>query len=134
MMSLLISLCLKRSAVVEELVEHWQIDHRDAMLAYDVEELCGESVEVCKLCAHMWTQLVGSLLDCKIPNTEETGRAALKAIDATLRAATSILRCVADAQGRGFEIKGAARLQSSVHNLEAIREKLMKKWPFTDHK
>lgn len=133
-MSLLISLCLKRSIVVDELVEAWQRDHQQAMFAHEVDELCAESNEVCRLCANMWSQLREQLFDCKVQDVDKTGRMALEAIEKALHGARRVLGLIADAGKLGFEINGAADLEEQVRNLEGIREKLLRKWPFYDHK
>lgn len=41
-MSLLVRRCLNRTHLLEQLVETWQIDHKEAMHARDLEEPLGK--------------------------------------------------------------------------------------------
>jgi hypothetical protein len=132
-MSVLLQRCLKRSNLVEQLVEQWQVEHEEAMLARDVEELCGEAIELCRLCGHTWQELKTLLFANCITDTEATGRVALEGFENAGRAVRRVVRLLDDAIARGHGIGGAQELRRGMNDVHDIKERLLKKWPFIDH-
>ncbi|GEM_PF-4877057 len=131
-MNILIDLCAKRSSIIEELAEKWQIDHDDAMLAWDLEQLCCEGAALCKLCRSMWDNARARLLEGKITDINGMGEVLLRVITSVLRSCDSFLRNATDLQQKGFAIKHVEDLQQEMTKLLATKETLLKKWPFID--
>lgn len=133
-MGVAINRCLRRSAVVESLVEEWKLAHNEAMHAVDIEELCHECLDLCALWKHAWQHVTTLLLCGKLNNTDEVGEALSRAVAGSVRAITHVLSAADEIMARDFEMKGAAELKTGLRDMEAILSKIAEKWPFTNKK
>ena len=133
-MSILVSRCVKRSHVVEELLEGWSSDHREAMLASDIEELCNESVELCQLLETSWQGLFASLFEDPFFNTEVVGQLFQDAVRRSAKAVRKVDVLAVEAQKRGYEIEKADELANGLARLDALDVEVATKWPFVDRR
>lgn len=131
-MSILVTRCLKRSELVKELyervTENWQIEHKGAIFASDVEELCGECLELTELCKHVWTTLRGNLE--KIRNTQKVGLAFEEALAKSLDVLKGVLELCETADKKNYQIKGHERVMNELSELKELSEAFAKDWPF----
>jgi hypothetical protein len=127
--SFLITRCVKRSHVVQELYENWQLAHKEAMFAGDVED---ESIELCRLLEHAWPTLVANLFTGPVFNIEATGRLFQQAIRRSIQVVRGVDRLVAEAERRSYTIQEAASLRSALAGIEKLDRAVEQKWPFVD--
>ena len=133
-MSLAMQRFVKRSDLVEDLVERWQADHDEAMQASDIEELCGECVALAELCQHAWEHVKTALFTGAIADTEATGRMVQGALDKSLDVLNQVAKRAADATRGGYEIRSKPDLERALNTIAEIKSKLLNKWPFIDYK
>src|ERR1700722_20058517 len=99
-MSFLVNRCVKRSHVMQELYEEWQIAHQDGMRASDVEEMCGEWLELCELWPHVWRGLLSALFENTIDDTERLGGVFKDAVSRTNKVGNGISGLVSEMSRR----------------------------------
>lgn len=129
-MNVLLDRCMRRSNLVHELYESWQLDHQEARYAADVEELCGEAVDLCRLCRHVWQTLWDELFKLLIYNPITTGLSFQKIIDRSTEVAASINGEAIKATNKGHKFAGAEQLADCVRDMEALKKEIADKWPF----
>ena len=57
-MDMLIIRCRQRARLATELVDRWKVDHLQAMMACDVDELLAECSEVGRLVKRVWLKII----------------------------------------------------------------------------
>jgi hypothetical protein len=128
-MSILVRRCLGRSRLVEELVENWQIEHKQAMFAGDMEELVVEFIALGELIQHGWESMIDRLFDEKIDNIDAAGDMMRAAISRTLKVSTKLEEFVGLAEQMQNPIDKAHSFRSVVRNLQHIDAEVKKRWP-----
>lgn len=132
-MGVAVERCLRRSAVVQALVEEWQQAYEEAQRVTDVEELCHECIDLCSLWRHAWRGVTKSLLNGKFTDTDFIGRALEDAIAKTIRTVGNVLASANEIRSRGFEMSCIDELERGLHDVTRIGKQLADSWPFTDH-
>lgn len=131
-MSILVTRYLKRSELVQalfdEVHEDWQLEHKDARFAWDVEELCGECLELTVLCNHVRDTLRSNLETTG--STQEIGRAFQGALVRSLSVMKGVLDLCEAADQNGYPIKGHTRLADELATLTGMVASFEKEWPF----
>ena len=133
MSMLLNDLCLRRSSLVKELVQRWQLEHEEAMAARDVEELVQEYLDLCRLLVRGWQGLYQRLFS-DLEDIDAAGERMLTAITQTLDVCGPIGDLIAKTKAAGYQIHGSEEFAKQVENLKALRAEVIKTWPTVDHK
>lgn len=131
-MSILVSRCVKRSQIVQELLASWQLNHPDALFAADIEQLCGESVETCQLLRSAWRTLYESLFTGPAFNVETVGRLFHQTVRRSIEVVAEVKNLVREAERRRFPIEKSAELAIQLEQLEAVERTIAASWPFVD--
>src|SRR5262245_34600890 len=121
-MSIFVRRYLGRSRLVEDLLEHWQVDHNDALFAQDVEALARECVELGKLTRHTWNLLVNHLFDGVILNLDEVGQTMDKSVQRTLGVFASVRKLIAEAKRRGFALECSTDFESAARETQLVMD------------
>ena len=132
-MSILVRRCLSRSYLVEELVENWQLDHQEALLAGDVEELVSECLELSNLLKRAWRNLIKQLLDEQVDDLDKAGRMMLAAVRKSEKVLQVVQGQIAEATRRGHPIETSGELQKAIGETHQLAAEIAAKWPATDH-
>ena len=128
-MSVLVHRCLGRSRLVEELVEDWQIEHKNVMLLRDVEELASECLELGKLVQHVWGVLSEELFDGRIEDLEGIGEEMRVAIEKTRHVVALVSNAICEVERKGYVSKQGADLRLAAHEIEQVAKDFKKTWP-----
>lgn len=131
-MSILARRCLGRSRFVEELVENWQIEHRQAMFARDVEELVSECLQLGELILHGCKSLVERLFDEQIDDIDAAGEMMRSSITRTLRTFQIVEEEVGKAECKGYNIEKSSSFRKVARELHQVQAELETTWPSVD--
>lgn len=142
-----VSPCQRRSELVQKLFDEFNEDwhlgadtkfpfeikaNQDADFARDVEELCGECLDIPRLYQQAWQKLLDNLPEIK--NTQEAGRAFQGALNDTIQVCGHILALCAAARKMGQAITGAEKLKGEILNLQELAGRVDRDWPFLNKK
>ncbi len=133
-MSLLVRRCLNRSHQLEQYVETWQIDHKGAVYAGDLEELVEECLEIAPLLRRAWDRAVERLFDEgerseKVFAGEEVIRGAISRV---VRVFGISAKLIESAERAGFSIDGVGRFRDGLRDLERLEQEAENQWPPMD--
>jgi hypothetical protein len=128
-MSILVQRYFRRSRAVEELAEDWQIEHKNAMLVRDVEELVCECLELGKLAKYVWNASSDSLFDGMIKDLDVIGGMLRMAIGRTKYTFCLVNEGIGEAQRQGYEIARAAEFCTTVQEVNSMAVDFEKTWP-----
>jgi hypothetical protein len=131
-MSILARRCLGRSRLVAELVENWQLEHKQAMVARDVEELVLECVDLGKLIQHCGKSLFARLGEEDFVEIDEIGDTMRAAIAKSLLAFESVRDDVRMAEHKGFIIDNSVSLENVILELRQMEAEFKNNWPTVD--
>jgi hypothetical protein len=132
-MSLAVRRCLRRSHLVEELVEAWQIDHRDAMAARDLEELIQECLELKDLCEHAWNGILHHLFNEQTDDIEAVGKMMLTALEKGEIVFSNLITQVLETKAKGYEVDRAGELEQGLCRIQQLKADYRKQWPSVDY-
>jgi len=111
------------------LVEYWQTEHKDAMVACDVEELVSECLELDDLVQHAWKSLSDLLFDGKIDDVETIGDKMRMALAKTQNALSLVNDAVSAAESRGHNIAKAEDFRTIRQRMDLVAEEFKETWP-----
>jgi hypothetical protein len=131
-MGVLAKRCLRRSRLAGELFEDWQINHRLAILACDLEQLAAECTEVGKLVKHSWAAIVDLLFTGTIENPDETGDTMRLAIAKTRETLDAVNNVIKAFEKSDHNIKQASDLRLILHEIEHVAIDFDKTWPIAN--
>src|SRR5207244_10399260 len=123
-----------RAKLVEELVEDWQIRHREAMIARDLEELVQESVELGKLLNRGWSVLINRLFDEDVDDIDAAGKTMHLAVDVTQEVFKQIQARIQVANRKQYDIQGAEEFSKALESTRELKAEVSKKWPYVNHR
>ena len=123
-MSLLVRRCLSRSHQLEEYVDDWQIDHKEAMDTLDWEELVKECLELASLLQRAWHATFERAADeqdrCdRVLAGEQIIRGA---INRTVRMFSLIGNLVEAARRTGRFLEGAEEFLEALRNVKLMEK------------
>jgi hypothetical protein len=128
-MSLLVERCLKRSFLLEELYEHWQIDRHEAELAGDLQELSSECLQLAELVAHAFEQLSNEFFRTGFGDFAKPSRALRLAI----RKTTGVIELVMNlAAAHAQQATSGEPLRLKLESLRDIDRKAAEYWAAPD--
>jgi hypothetical protein len=133
-MSVLIRRCVKRSYLVEELVETWQIEHSQAMFARDLEELVQECLELSGLLTKGWQSAVHVLFDEQFDDLDTIGKMLKVAIDKSIGVFRKVEDLISEAIRKHYDIEGAEAFRRAVSDTVAMKKEVEKQWPAVNHR
>ena len=131
-MGMLVSRCVRRSRLVQELAEDWQINHREAMFARDLDELLAECVDLGRLLSHCWKQMFNLLFSEQIDDVDRAGKSLLSATERSLTVFDKVKGFLAAAKQRGFEIDGDGSFIETVSVVGELKTEMIRQWPSID--
>jgi hypothetical protein len=129
-MRLLVRRCLDRSHRLEEYVETWQIDHKEAMYACDLEELVSECLQLESLLRRAWSLTTERLFDEGVKSYhvfagEEVVRAA---ISRTVRMFKIVSKLLEGAERAGYSIDGSGKFGDANRAMESLEKDVEADW------
>jgi hypothetical protein len=133
-MSVLVNRCVRRSFLVEELVETWQVHHQAAMYALDVEALVGECLDLSTLLSESWPKLRDLLFDERICDIDGAGKLLEGCVKRTTPLLDRVLGFVNFVKKTGHEIARTVELERAIKEMRTLREAIEKEWPKIDPK
>jgi hypothetical protein len=128
-MNLSIARCRRRSHLVEELVEAWQLEHESAMLARDVDEVIAECAEMGSLLRHAWDVTANSLFDGEIEDVDGVRTAVIGIIDRTTRAFRSVRKTADNLKALGYDIERDVELVGLMSTVDELRRAIDRDLP-----
>jgi hypothetical protein len=137
MTSIAYKIAHRRVLFVEEVVEEWQIDHEQAKLASDAEELVRETADLHKPVERVVALLDGSLQVDFGGEGAPTRLLALahlvgSLLNKTLDLFPKVGRIVEDVQRLGFTVEGLGKFEEARNVLTRLREAFYKSWTLPD--
>src|ERR1700733_8862730 len=128
-MGIKIDLCLGRVRVVKQQVEDWQVEHKIAMFASDVDVLACECVLLANLIKGLWKELSNDLFSGKIDNPDPIGAKVRMTIEVGQITLKLVLGHIVEAERRQHRIEKAADFRLAQHELEEVAEEFQNTWP-----
>jgi hypothetical protein len=128
-MSILVHRCLERSRCVEQLVEDWQIEHQQAMRAYDVEELARECIELGALIEHTSKTLFEKLFKDDVPDVDEAGRVMTITLARSIKVFGSVHESMERVRHDGYTGDVADEFERTDKKVRGLRDLFDKQWP-----
>jgi hypothetical protein len=126
---MLVLRCSKRSRALEDLVEEaWLLDHHNAMLARDGEDLVEECLHVNNLAVRTWDSLLDAILQGEEVDFEAVDATFGEALPRTVRCFERVLRLTAAIRQRGYEVARADELKAALDGVRAIKEEYSRMW------
>jgi hypothetical protein len=135
-LNLLVRRYLNRTHLVEQLVENWQLDHKEAMAARDLEELVSECVDLAALGRRAWRMLLSRMFDAQ----ERSDRvfAAEDLIKSVIHRTAGIFavigKSIKDVERFGYVVEGATEFQKATHDVKQLETETAEPWPPIDPK
>jgi len=133
-MHLLVRRCLRRSYLVEEFVETWQIEHSEAMLAFDLDEIVHECLDLGKLLQYVWPRLLKLLFNEQIDDIETTGRVFQSAMERALRVFSRVQGLVAYVKEKGYPLGESEELDKIAMVSKQLVTDFQERWPLFSQK
>jgi hypothetical protein len=133
-MSILVNRCLRRTNLVGEIVEQWQLDHKTAMLALDTEELISEYLDLCQLLSESWKKLQDSLFGDAVFDFDKSGRILRSCVEKTMAIGATVHGIVAFATERGHVVERALEFEQSRLALAGLHNGMSMSFPVFDTK
>ena len=124
--------CLRRSALVEELFEAWEIDHQEAMLVRDAEELVEECIDLCGLLGSSWNMIRAEFFATGFGDFQKTSRVFQKAVERSLRVVGRVSALGAEMIGKGFSIRRQEELCRELGSIRTIQREARELWATND--
>lgn len=134
-MSIVVRRYLERSRLAQGMVEDWQLEHRQAMIANDVEEFAQECIELAALTKRAWSVLLVDLFDdarCNDPHLDELCDIMKNALARTRLVFDAVQESIVQAQAKGYAIANADEMQNALGNIRKIDEDIGKMLPALD--
>jgi hypothetical protein len=131
-MNMLLIRCRRRTRVAEELLEQWQIDHAQAMLACDVDELLAEAVELGQLVKRCWTTSLNRLFAEQVEDVDGERRALHFIARRTLRLFRKVAKIADQTVKGGHALVNLADFTANFQNMRQLRLDIAEKWPTTN--
>jgi len=131
-MSILVRRYLERSRLAQGMVEDWQLEHRQAMVANDVEEFAQECIELAALTKRAWSVLLVDLFDdarCNDPQLDELCAIMKNALARTRIVFDAVQASIAQAQAKGYGIANADEMHSALRDIRKIEAEVAKMLP-----
>lgn len=132
-MILILDRCLKRSHLVQELFERWQLGWQGALAASDVEELCAECADLCQLCKQTWQSLWHRLSELPVVEIESIGLVFQEIVDRSLEVATAVNKWADRVQKKQNAELATGQLPRRIGEVEEVKREIAEKWPFVDY-
>lgn len=123
-MSILVQRYLGRSRFFQELVEDWQLHHREAMLALDLEELIPECLDLARLSRRTWDWLLECLFDDKHKCDRVFASEGLvkDAIHRTVYLFKNVGLFISKSEKNGFLVEGANEFRQALADMERLEK------------
>lgn len=133
-MSLLVRRCLSRSHLLEEFVETWQIDHKEAIYARDLDELVSECLELAVLLGRAWRSTVERLFDerersDRVFASEEVIKGAIRR---TVGIFKNVRKLIDEAERKGYSIDASPQFRAAALDVEQLEKETDEQWPPMD--
>lgn len=132
-MSVSINRCYRRARLTDELVENWQFDHREAMVAYDCEVMISECLELVQLVEETWGTIKKHLFDDSFSGDIDGRREMfLMALEWSSRALKRILETANDFCSKGYDLDRIEELRDALPDFEKLSKAVISQWPTVD--
>jgi len=133
-MSVLADCCQKRSFLVQELYEHWEAEHREAMQACDAEDLCGEYLDVARLMNRWWARLSDDFFRTGLSDLSGPGRLFLSASRRMARLGGLIHELAVSFRARNYTVEGSDDVKLAAVELDKLAAQAAEYWKPWDPK
>src|SRR5260370_33363083 len=110
---MLVLRCSKRSRGLDDLVEEaWLLEHHNAMLAGDAEDVVEECLQVNNLAVRTWDRLLDAITQGEKIDFEAVDATFGEALPRTARCFERVLQLAAAVRERSFEVARADELEA----------------------
>ncbi len=128
--------CLARSRLRadEETVESWKAEHREAVLARDVEDIVLACLDYPGLMARLWNSALPRIRDHQITDLQQAGEALGGLFDGTLDFLGSLRQWTREFEAAGHNVQGARELDRVIEQLQEMKKDVLAHWPWFSEK
>lgn len=132
-MSILANRCLRGTYLVEELLEDWEIRHRKAMLAGDLEELVQECLDLSGLISRAWRGTRDDLFAGRLYDIDAAGKTMQIVFERSLNAFNKLVNLIAEARPCTGDIHRSDELFKAVQQVNELKAEWSKDWPLVNY-